>query len=123
LQDRDLFIRLAAAKSLWNITKKADVAVPALVDLLNRKQAAARDADETRRRFLQTVMEALRRIGPFAQEAIPALIEKTKDKNRMISESALSALKQIAPTGFVQQPELRVFAVPQVKRGGKQATA
>jgi HEAT repeat protein len=123
LQDRDQHIRLAGAKSLWNITKKADGAVPALVGLLNGKQAAPQGADEARRRFLQTVIEALRRIGPSAQEAIPALIEKAKDKNRLVSESAIGALKQIAPARFVQQTDVRVFALPPLKGARKKATA
>jgi HEAT repeat protein len=123
LQDRDQDIRLAAAKSLWNITKRADGAVPALVGLLNGKQAAAKGIDEARRRFLQTVIEALRRMGPAAEQAIPALIEKAKDKNRLVSESAILALKQIAPARFVQQTELRVFALPPLKRARKEATA
>ena len=50
----------------------------------------------TRRRFLQTVMEALWRIGPPAKAAMPALVAKSKDKNRLISESAFSALRKIA---------------------------
>jgi hypothetical protein len=89
---------LGAAKGLWNITKNAEVVVPVMVELLEEKWAAVSDGDETRRRYLQTVMEALQRIGPAAKAAVPALADKTKDKNRHISESALSALKAIAPT-------------------------
>jgi HEAT repeat protein len=98
LHDKNHDIRLAAAKALWNITKNAEGVVPSLVDLLKGKLALDQGADEARRRFLQTVIEALRRIGPPAQDAIPALIEKTKDKNRPVRESALGALKHIAPT-------------------------
>jgi HEAT repeat protein len=96
LHDNDPDVRLAAAKGLWNITKTADV-VPALVDLLKVKKATDLEAAETRRRFLQTVMEALRRIGPPATAAVPALTAMTKDSNRHIRESALSALQVIAP--------------------------
>src|SRR5216683_1288056 len=96
LHDNDPDVRLAAAKGLWNITKTADV-VPALVDLLKVKKATDLEAAETRRRFLQTVMEALRRIGPPATVAVPALTAMTKDSNRHIRESALSALQVIAP--------------------------
>jgi len=97
LHDRDFELRLAAAKGLWNITKTADVVVPVLVALLEKDLAAPQDADETRRRFLQTVMEALQRIGPSAHAAVSALTDKTKDKNRLVSESAVRALKVIAP--------------------------
>ena len=38
LEDKHLEVRLAAAKSLWNITKIADPVVPVLADLLSRIQ-------------------------------------------------------------------------------------
>lgn len=98
LHDKNLDFRLAAAKGLWNITKKAELVVPVLVDLLEEKGAATLEASEPRRRFLQTVIEALSRMGPLAKSAMSALTKKTKDKNRLISESALSALKGIAPS-------------------------
>jgi HEAT repeat protein len=97
LHDNDLDVRLAAVKGLWNITKTADVVVPALVDLLKVKRAGDLEAGETRRRFLQTIMEALRRIGPPATAAVSALTAMTKDSNRHIRECALSALQMIAP--------------------------
>jgi HEAT repeat protein len=102
LQDRDFELRLAAAKALWNITKKADVVVPVLVTLLEKGWAAPQVANETRRRFLQSVMETLQRIGPPAHAAVSALADKAKDKNRLVSESALTALKVIAPTMTVK---------------------
>jgi HEAT repeat protein len=97
LHDKDLDVRLAAAKGLWNITKNAEVVVPALVELLENARAIPLDGSEARRRYLQTVIEALRRMGPPAKGAIPALIARTKDSNRHISESAVSALREIAP--------------------------
>jgi HEAT repeat protein len=75
LHDKDLDVRLAAAKGLWNITKNAEVVVPVLVGLLEENGAVASDAGELRRRYLQTVIEALWRMGPAAKGAIPALIE------------------------------------------------
>jgi HEAT repeat protein len=99
LADQDRSIRLAAAKAIWNVTKKGELAVPALVRLLGEKWSSTPETEEPRRRFLQTVIESLWRIGPTARAAIPALNEKTRDKNRMIRESAVSALKGIAPTG------------------------
>jgi len=97
LQDKDLDVRLAVAKSLWCITKTADDVVPALVDLLKVKWSADLADSETRRRFLQTVMEALSRVGPLATAAVPALTALTKDTNRHIRESALLTLQKIAP--------------------------
>jgi HEAT repeat protein len=98
LHDNDLDVRLAAAKGLWNITKTADVVVPALVNLLDVKGTTDLEASETRRRFLQTVMEALSRIGPPATAAVSGLTAMTKDNNRHIRESALVTLGKIAPT-------------------------
>ncbi|MCI0378103.1 MAG: HEAT repeat domain-containing protein [Gemmataceae bacterium] len=95
LQESDFEIRLAAAKALWNITKTADAVVPALVELLEEQWAADDGDGEARRRFQQTVIEALCRVGPAAKAAVPALTHKAKDKNRLISESARNALKKI----------------------------
>jgi HEAT repeat protein len=97
LRSAHLEFRLAAAKSMWMITQEADEVTPVLVGLLREKRRTESQDEESRRRFLQTVIEALRRIGPGAKDAIPALVEKSKDKNRLISESALGALKEISP--------------------------
>jgi HEAT repeat protein len=97
LRDPHVETRLAAAKCLWNITKKPDLVVPVLVDMLEQRWLGDQDTVEARRRFYQTVMEALQRIGPPAMEAVPALTDKTKDKNRLVSESAQRALREIAP--------------------------
>lgn len=111
LRDKNAEFRLAAAKGLWNITKQADVVVPVLIDLLKGKWAAvqaalaiqaAQDGIEARRQFLQTVIEALQRIGPPAEKAVPALKEKARDKNRLVSESARRALEVIAPAVAVK---------------------
>ena len=97
LQDKEKEVRLVAAKALWSITKTADQVVPVLVDLLQDEGAADADSSETRRRYLQTVIEALWRIGPPAVAAVPALAAKAKDKNRSVSEAAQSAIKEIQP--------------------------
>lgn len=97
LHDKDREVRLAAAKSLWNINKNVENVVPVLVDLLEEESGAG-DSSETRRMFLQTVIEALGRMGPPAKAAIPALNHMTKDKNRHVSASALHALRNIDPS-------------------------
>jgi HEAT repeat protein len=104
LQDKDPDVRLTAAKSLWNISKNPELVVPVLVRLLRDKQPAARESTDARRRFLQTVMEALQRIGPPAKAAIPALAEKAKDANRIVSESAQTALKEIGDPARATSP-------------------
>ena len=97
LQDDDPDVRLAAAKALWRVSKAADEVVPALVELLEGRRAAVGEVSESRRRFLQTVMEALGRIGPPATAAVPALTTVAKDTNRHIRESAALALQKIRP--------------------------
>jgi HEAT repeat protein len=106
LHDRDLDVRLAAVKGLWNVCKTADRVVPALVDLLELARVAGRLTGEVRRRYLQTVMEALSRIGPSATAAVSALTAVTKDRDRNLRESALSALQAIAPA-VAMRMELR----------------
>lgn len=96
--EADPDVRLAAAKALWNITATADLVVPALVELLNVKVTAEPEAGESRRRWLQTVMEALGRIGPSATAAVAALKALAKDRNRHVREAALVTLGKIAPT-------------------------
>jgi hypothetical protein len=97
LRDKNSGVRLAVAKSLWNITKNADPSVPVLIDLLEANRFNANESPEVRRQFLQTVIESLWRIGPAARAAIPALKKKAKDGNRCVSESAIRALTVIAP--------------------------
>jgi HEAT repeat protein len=98
LHETDLDVRLSVAKSLWSITKTADNVVPVLVDLLKVKRTDSGEDSEARRRFLQTVMEALSRIGPPAKAAFMPLTALSKDNNRHIRESALFALQKIVPT-------------------------
>jgi HEAT repeat protein len=98
LHDTNLDVRLSVAKSLWSITKTADGVIPVLVDLLKVRRTGAREDSETRRRFLQTVMEALSRIGLPATAAIVPLTALSKDNNRHIRESAVFALQKIVPT-------------------------
>jgi HEAT repeat protein len=95
LKDKDGAVRLAAAKALWNITKQPDLVVPVLASLLKGNGLPPADDGELRRRFVQTVIEALGRIGPVAKNALPALKATMKDDNRLIRESAERALKAI----------------------------
>jgi hypothetical protein len=97
LLHRNLEVRLAAAKCLWNLTKQPDPVVPVLIELLKAKWPAA-NGDDSRRRYVQTTIEALWRIGPPAIAAIPALTHLTKDHNRHVGESALRAIRHIKPS-------------------------
>jgi HEAT repeat protein len=97
LEDETKEVRLAAAKALWNVSKEADAVVRVLAKLLTSPYPTAPDGGETRRRFLQTVIEALGRIGPSAKAAVPALLKVAKDDNRLIRESAQRALRAVDP--------------------------
>ncbi|MFO0969492.1 MAG: HEAT repeat domain-containing protein [Gemmataceae bacterium] len=99
LKDKTPEVRLCAAKALWNITKQADTAVPVLADLLKQKPAPSEDP-EAGRRFLQSVIEALGRIGPPARATIPALMKQSRNDNRLIRESAQRTIRQIDPTAM-----------------------
>jgi HEAT repeat protein len=95
LHDGDWDVRLSAAKALWSISKEPEEVVPVLADLLGGKWSPAAHVGDLRRRFLQEVIEALGRIGPQARAAIPSLLEKARDENRHVLESAIRALRQI----------------------------
>ena len=96
LKDSQAPVRLAAAKALWSITKQPELVVPVLVQFLRGKGLPPADEGELRRTFLQTVIEALGRIGSVAKTAIPALMTTIKkDDNRLIRESADRALRAI----------------------------
>jgi HEAT repeat protein len=97
LDDKHIEVRLAAAKGLWNISKNADAVVPVLADLLGGKTYPQPETPDSRRSFIQSVIESLCRIGPAAKFAVPALKRKIKDENRLIRESATRALREISP--------------------------
>jgi HEAT repeat protein len=102
LTDKCSEVRLAGAKALWNITKQPEAVVPALAGLLTGKIWPAPSDSEVRRRFLQSVIEALGRIGPPAQAAIPSLLARSKDENRLVRESAVCSLRQIDPVAVAK---------------------
>jgi HEAT repeat protein len=97
LGDKNTAVRLAAAKSLWQVAKNAELVVPVLAELLKIKWPAGTEDGEERRRFVQSVIESLCRIGPPAKGAVATLKLKAKDPNRLIRESAQRALREIAP--------------------------
>jgi len=97
LHDKQLDVRLSAAKGLWNIAKNAEAVVPVLAELLGGKKYPEPATPDSKRQFVQSIIEALCRIGPPAKAAVPALTQKTKDENRLVRESALRALREISP--------------------------
>jgi HEAT repeat protein len=101
LRDGAAEVGLAAAKAVWNITAQSEEVVPALAQLLKRKCPPASDTGDVRRRFLQGVIEALGRIGTPAATALPLLLEKARDENRHVRESAVRAIRQIDPKAII----------------------
>ena len=97
LRDKCSDVRLSAAKALWLVTKEPEPAVDALADLLTDRIHPAPNDAEARRRFLQSVIEALGRIGPPAAAALKPLRRLAKDDNRLIRESATRSVRQIEP--------------------------
>jgi HEAT repeat protein len=104
LRDGDVEVCLAAAKAVWHITAEAEEVVPTLTRLLRRRWPATPDTADTRRRFLQGVIEALGRIGTPAAAALPVLLEKARDENRHVRESAVRAVRQINPKAMLLDP-------------------
>jgi HEAT repeat protein len=77
--------RAQAAKSLWLLTGKTDIAVPALIEEL----------DEFRKPIVAA--KILGEIGPPAAAAVPTLTERLKSKDEEIRLCAARALGHIGP--------------------------
>ena len=77
---------LAAGEALWRIDGQAKVAIPLLIEALNRYPYLARGSVRT-----------LREIGPAAQPAVPALLSVIADRKAkpILRAEAAQALKTI----------------------------
>src|SRR5205823_6234785 len=87
LDGEDMWARLKAAESLWDLGR-ADEAVPALVAALG-----------TRDGFNASNMasQILQRIGPGNKEAVPALVDALKDDNPNTRNQILQVLQRMGP--------------------------
>jgi hypothetical protein len=92
-----LIIREKAARILGSLGAAAAGAVAVPTALWHASNRAVRLAAAFAGAAAQTIMETLQRIGPAAKGGVPALAEKARDKNRLVSESARTALKEIGP--------------------------
>jgi HEAT repeat protein len=129
LKDADGRVRVTAAEALWQVTRKGDVAAPALAAALKEKDvtvrrraaeslwrmgpeartaaaalaAALRDPDRDVRR---DAAESLWRIGPPARAAIPPLSRALQDEDGNVSRSAAGALGAFGPEARTAVPAL-----------------
>jgi hypothetical protein len=89
LNDEYFPARLAAGEALWRIDGQAKVAVPLLVEALDKHKYLA-----------QRSASVLGQIGPQAKEAIPALLAIMHDRKHKpaVQAEAARALKKIDST-------------------------
>ena len=85
VDDRSGHVGVCAAEALCKVSREAGRAILAL---------AARLGDPAVR---QAAAQALYRIGPAAKQAVPALLDAAKAKDRLFRESVLMALRKIDP--------------------------
>lgn len=117
LEEGRLKARAQAARTLWQLTRDADIVVPVLVAALTDEVSsspeaatflgelgeAAKPAVPELTASLQSrdllmrieAAKALGRIGPAAESAVPALEQALKDESSDVSEAAKKSLEQI----------------------------
>lgn len=91
LPDRDVNVRIHAAKIHWAKHHDASVVTPVLADALDRE----RHQSYWYERHVPVALETLRDIGPAARQAIPALEKASNDPNPKIVTLAQAALVRI----------------------------
>jgi HEAT repeat protein len=79
--------RTNAARALWQITHKSELALPALVELSKDKSQVVR----------KSVAQGLGQMGPVALSALPVVRELLEDNDWEVREAAAAALRQIDP--------------------------
>ena len=90
VDDRSGQVGVCAAEALWHVSREAGRAILALAARLG--DPAAREA----------AAQALYRIGPAAKEALPALLDAAKAKDRLFREAVLMAVRKIDPQATVK---------------------
>ncbi len=90
--------RLGALKGIWELRARARGAIPALVVVMRT------DADGELR-WMAT--EALAKMGPTAQPALPQLIEALADPVPAVRSHAAESLRKIGPEATAALPALR----------------
>ena len=97
LDEKDWWVRAAAADVLGDLGTTASDTVPHLTRVLD-------DETEWVRR---NAVEALGNIGPVAAEAVPALTHRLQDSESWIRHNTALALAKIGPTATEAVPALR----------------
>ena len=85
-------MRVYAAKIHWRRNKQASVAVPVLIEILNRSKHQSYYYDIE---ILPAALNAFAEIGPEAQEAAGELEKIARDPNLSIAKLATEALARI----------------------------
>jgi HEAT repeat protein len=92
LRDRDVNVRIHAAKAHWRKHRQAGIVVPVLIESLDRSKYESYYYS-----FSQPVaLSVLGEIGPEAKNAMAPLEKLLRDPNPEVVKQAAAALKQIA---------------------------
>ena len=97
LDEKDWWLRAAAADVLGDLGTTASDTVPHLTRVLDDKTEWVR----------RNAVEALGNIGPAAAEAVPALSRRLQDSESWIRHNTALALAKIGPTATEAVPALR----------------
>jgi HEAT repeat protein len=100
--DKEPVVRLEAARALWKVTGRADIAVQTLIQLSNVSQTLP---DSEISRFL--IHLVYREMGPDAGPAVPALIDDLSG-SRGGRDMAAETLAAIGPPASAALPILRI---------------
>jgi HEAT repeat protein len=98
LQDPDELVCVNAAEALWKVDRRAQAAIPVLIQGLKNQQSWPIRSDAS---------YILGQIGPEAKAAVPALIELLRDQYDDIRRNAIEALGRIGPEAKTAVPALR----------------
>jgi HEAT repeat protein len=91
IHDKDLGVRVYAAKIHWRNNKKAEVVLPVLTDALDRKKHQSYYYEQ----ILSTALSVLGDIGSEAHAASSAVAALTHDPNPRIAQLATDTLNKI----------------------------
>lgn len=93
LQDPDQIVRIQAATQIGSLGDEGDLAVPALIDMLEN------GGIQDRRLAALTLGE----IGPAAEDALESLLEAAEEEDEVLGGIALEAIERIDPDDEVEE--------------------
>jgi hypothetical protein len=91
IHDKDLSVRVYAAKIHWQRKKKADAVLPVLLDALDRKKHQSYYYEE----ILSSTLSTLGDMGDEGRAAMPEVAKLTKDPNPKVAKLASDTLSKI----------------------------